>query len=379
MTDLKPQLNLVDFARQYGPQDYQYDQAKLEPLCGDAGFRQYYRLTSIPSLMMADSPPEKERNFDMVRVSDLLNRAGVRTPKIHAVDFETGAFIIEDLGAYPLQDAVLEGDASEVYGKALDLLFLTQTHVRRPDWIEDYSAEFLREEMELFPEWFLEKLLGIKISRELSSLIESAFQRLIASALEQPQVFVHRDFHCRNLMMTKNKHPEFSQNTVKQKQKYVAAIDFQDAAWGPITYDLVSLARDCYLHWNPVDVEQLATRYAQRLVRNTTESSSVLNGADLTKDQLEKFPKWFDLMGLQRHLKVLGIFARLALRDDKQCYLNDLPLVLRYVIENLAKYPEFSELHQWFLTELIPAASRQEWYNDWQTAGQSVNQSIQFS
>lgn len=338
-------MNLIKFARKYGPHDVDYEGAELQPLNGDAGFRRYFRLTSSPTLMLVDSPPEKEKNLEYVRVSDFLANIGVRVPHIYAVSFEKGAFVNEDLGDALLLDQLNPEKAEDYYQKALAILLRMQTHEHRPGWIEDYSSELLCKEMNLFPDWFVEQLLGIEIDADTRNLINDAFKLLIENALEQPQVFVHKDFHSRNLMVLED--------------EGIATIDFQDAVWGPMAYDLVSLCKDCYVRWPGQKVTEVVGDYAGKLVE----------AGLLENDQVQEFPRMFDLVGLQRHIKVLGIFARLNLRDNKPRYLHDLPLVLRYTLEALAKYPEFEAFNQWMLEAVVPAAEQQPWYSDWQSAG----------
>jgi len=351
-----PSVDLVDFARRYGPADVEYQGAKVTALNGDAGFRRYYRLSSVPSLMMVDSPPAKEKNLEYVQVNDLLSSNGVSVPHIHAVSFEEGVFILEDLGDQVLQGELSSSRASELYGEALKILLNIQRIDARPEWIEDYSSEKLLEEMRLFPEWFVEKLLGLTLDGEKKRLIENTFSQLAKNANEQPKTFVHRDFHCRNLMLVGS----------DKDSRDMKIIDFQDAVWGPITYDLISLCRDCYVRWGQQKVDEIINSYSQNLVY-----AKLLN-----TQQAKQLPRWADWMGLQRHIKVLGIFARLYLRDGKAGYLGDLPLVLRYTLEILEKYSdtqnEFFELHAWMLAEVIPAAEQQPWYKDWRTAGNNL-------
>ncbi len=338
-------MDLIEFAHSYGPADIDYQGAALEPLLGDAGFRRYYRLSSTPSLMLVDSPPDKERNLEYVRVNDYLARHRVRVPHMHAVSFEQGKLLLEDLGEQLLQEYLTTENAHQMYTRALDMLYQMQVAKDRPDWLHDYSAEYLLEEMQLFREWFVGQLLCVTLDQSSQSIIEAAFELLVDAATEQPQVFVHRDFHCRNLMVLPD--------------KTLATIDFQDAVWGPITYDLVSLCRDCYLRWPKERVNEFVNSHAQRLHKNGI----------LTDEAYTNFGRSVDLMGLQRHIKVLGIFARLNLRDGKSRYLQDLPLVLRYTLEVTASYPELQEFHELIRTQLVPVAARQDWYQDWQTAG----------
>lgn len=356
-----PVQDLIDFARQYGPADVNYEAAELQPLSGDAGFRRYYRLSSQPSLMLVDSPPEKELNLEYVKVSDFLKTNGISVPRIHTVDFERGLFVLEDLGDRLLQNELTTESAQELYNQTLAKLLNIQSisDADRPDWIKDYSAQKLLEEMRLFTDWFVEKLLGVEIGSNAKATIEQVFDRLVQSAQEQPKVFVHKDFHCRNLMLV----------SLTEDYEKLSTIDFQDAVWGPISYDLASLCRDCYVRWNPQRVAEMVQDYGDKLlVRNL-----------ISTEQQEQLPRWVDWMGLQRHIKVLGIFSRLYLRDGKSDYLDDLPLVLRYTLEVLNQYsgkkgyPEFSDLNNWIREELIPVAESQSWYKDWQTAGNQLD------
>jgi N-acetylmuramate 1-kinase len=338
-------LDLIEFAKRYGPADVDYQGAVLAPLSGDAGFRRYFRLTSKPSLMLVDSPPDKERNLEYVRINDFLARRDVRVPHMHAVSFEQGKLVLEDLGEQLLQHCLTPENAGQLYTKALEMLHQMQISSERPGWLDEYSQEYLLEEMQLFTDWFVQRLLGIKPDTTTETMIAKTFNFLAEEVSRQPQVFVHRDFHCRNLM-------------VLPDQK-LAAIDFQDAVWGPITYDLVSLCKDCYVRWPEQRVRETVNTYANRL----------LDDGLLTEDQHAGFERDVDLMGLQRHVKVLGIFARLHLRDGKPGYLKDLPLVLRYTLQTLEKYPELKEFHDWVLDQLVPLGSGQDWYQDWHTAG----------
>jgi len=341
-------LDILEFAHRYGPSDVDYQQASLEPLAGDAGFRRYYRLTSTPSLMLVDSPPEKERNLEYVRVNDYLANHQVRVPHMHAVSFEHGQLVLEDLGEQLLHNYLTPENAHEMYSEALGMLYQIQVAGERPDWLHDYSAEYLREEMQLFSTWFLQQLLGIKPDSNTESIIEHTFATLIESAVRQPQAFVHRDFHCRNLMVLPGKE--------------LATIDFQDAVWGPVSYDLVSLCKDCYIRWPEQRIKETVQDYASRL----------LSDGVLTDAEYSGFERSFDLMGLQRHIKVLGIFARLHLRDGKARYLNDLPLVLRYTLETAEKYPELKDFHDWLLAQVLPGAAGQDWYQDWRISGKQL-------
>lgn len=337
-----------DFVRCYWPHAQPDLTSDWQALSGDAGFRRYYRIGeagSSSTVIAVDSPPEKERNLAYVQTSLLLAELGVRVPKILAVDFNRGYFVIEDLGDELLQYWLENEDSEDGYQKALEQLQRIQDCKSQPGFVPDYDREQLMTEMSLFVTWFVTKLLGTELDQGASERIQNLFEFLVQEALQQPRVLVHRDFHARNLMLLQNGD--------------LAVIDFQDAIWGPITYDLVSLGRDCYLRWSPDRLDTFIDGCADEL----------LSSGKITAEQRPKFRRWFDLMGLQRHIKVLGIFARLYLRDGKPGYLKDLPLVLRYTLEVMHQYEECNELAEWISNELIPLCEEHDWYQDWQAAG----------
>ena len=342
------QQKLLTWSQQYLPAHISPPQSPgLAPVSGDAGFRSYYRLNSQPTVIAVDAPPEHEDVPGFVEKALFLDRAGIHVPHIHAVDFQAGYMLLEDLGDQLLLGSLNENSVASHYDSAESVLLALQQ--LPPDTaFDDYSRAKLLQEMSLFPEWFVMQLLGLEMSPGQQEVITSAFELLASNALEQPQVLVHRDFHARNLML--------------QPDSSLGVIDFQDAVVGPITYDLVSLLRDCYIRWPREMVEQRVAAFYQR---------SVAQGS-LPEVGEARFMRWFNLMGLQRHLKVLGIFARLWLRDGKPGYLSDLPLVMRYVLEQTAIFPELSQLHSWLLESIVPIARGHEWYRDWQTAGEHL-------
>ncbi len=316
----------------------------LVSLGGDAGFRQYFRFNSPSSYLAVDAPPATEDTAQFLRVADLLTQFRVRTPGIIAADEAQGFLLVEDLGDNLMYQNVQAQNADSQYQQAIDLIIRMQHIQPKPEWLPDYTADFLWREMQLFTEWFVEKLLAYSLADSETQLLNNSFANIINSATSQPQVFVHRDFHSRNLLTTENE---------------MATIDFQGALWGPVTYDLVSLLRDCYLRWPQEKVQHWALDfYHKQKARSAITASS------------EEFIKWFDWMGLQRHIKVLGIFARLHLRDNKHHYLRDLPLVIRYLLEVSSSYPELTEFTNWFAHKLLPLAEQQDWYCDYQTAGE---------
>ncbi len=318
----------------------------LQSLTGDAGFRRYYRLPTHPSLLAVDAPPDTEDSRAFVDIARFLRDQGVHTPEVVSMDVERGFLLVEDLGDQLYLQALTDETVDLFYGEALMTLLRMQQCARPPRLLPDYDHKLLRQEMELFSDWFVPKLLGYNLeSRELK-MLETLFEWLEESAQAQPQVFVHRDYHSRNLMVREGAAP--------------GVVDFQDAVWGPITYDLASLLRDCYIRWPRERVEGWALAYG----------AMAADVGLIDETQQQAFLGWFDRMGLQRHIKVLGIFARLYLRDNKPAYLDDLPLVIRYTLEVAESYPELQAFADWFKQRLLPLAQQQPWYRDYTSAGE---------
>lgn len=329
-------------------------QCELLPLSGDAGFRRYFRVAQVSDQLAVFAPPSTENNKAFVCLAAAMANWGIACPRVIAYQEGTGYLLVDDLGETLMFDQLSAVSVDGWYESAMALMVnLQQRQVSSLSWngftyqLPHYDDTMLRREMALFPQWFVQQLLGLGVSTGEQTLIESAFSKLVGSAQEQPQVLVHRDFHCRNVMV--------------KSDGELALIDFQDAVIGPITYDPVSLFKDCYVRW-PVDA---VTRWQQTFRARAIEAGILAE--DVSESQWQR---WFDWMGLQRHLKVLGIFSRLYLRDGKARYLNDLPLVLRYVMEVTARYPEFEALNHWLSSSVIPVCAAQPWYTDWQTAGE---------
>lgn len=297
--------------------------AELTPVSGDASFRKYFRLSlNGKNLIAVDSDPTHENNQAFVKVANLLARQNICVPEVKAVNFAQGFLLLSDLGVKTLLPLLNEDTADVLYEKAMDnLLELQSCDVDENVDIPSYSEELLQRELNLFTEWYLNKKMGIKLSDADESLLNSIFDLLIQEAQSQPQVLVHRDYHSRNLLSVGHS---------------LGVIDFQDAVIGPVTYDLVSLLRDCYIDWPSEKVYEWASNY-----QNIITIAGII-----PKVEAEQFARWFDWMGLQRHLKVIGIFSRLAIRDNKPMYLNDFPRIMKYLDEVLSKYPEFEEFHQ---------------------------------
>ena len=318
---------------------------ELRPLSGDAGFRSYYRVDGYqPACLAVDAPPQTEKNHAFCWVTSLLRRHGIHSPEVLHQDLERGFLIVEDLGDTMYWPLLQESQRTrnnrhlDLYRDAEQCLLVMARIPVEDARLSLYDEHKLQQEMDLFPDWYVEKLLGITMNAAERAMLHNTNRLLVNNALEQPQVVVHRDFHCRNLMVVPDNNP--------------GVIDFQDAVIGPVTYDLVSLYRDCYIQWPVADVKSWVGNYYQKC-----KSRGLLIEVDEAT-----FQRWFDWMGLQRHIKVLGIFARLWLRDGKAGYLKDLPLVMHYTISVASQYQEFQPFVTWFEKKLLPVASQQEWY-----------------
>ncbi len=293
----------------------------LTAVSGDASFRRYFRLASKDYLYIAvDSPPKKEKNEEFVNVTHLLEAEGLPVPHIHYSSLDFGFFLLSDLGDELLLNILNENNVDELYIKALNALSIIQQIPATS--LPLYDAQLLLQEMELFREWFLTKYLSQQLTNDENQILSDTFKNLANNALQQPQVFVHRDFHSRNLMHIKGKYP--------------GIIDHQDAVLGPITYDLVSLLRDCYIKWPNEKVIEFALSFYKKII----DSGTIENIEEKT------FIKWFDLMGIQRHLKAIGIFSRLNIRDNKPNYLQDIPRTLSYIKSVTKNYPETNKLSE---------------------------------
>ena len=285
----------------------------------DASFRRYFRAhTPQGSLIVMDAPPDKENIEPFLQVARLLAATGLHVPAVHAVDLPRGFVLLEDLGDTVYLSRLQAGDdANKLYGDALAALATLQLRGNAAAAeLPPYDTALLEREMQLLPDWFCARHLQLSLDTEEQALIRSTFDFLIAEALQQPQVFVHRDFHSRNLMVMAANNP--------------GVIDFQDAVRGPLGYDLASLLKDCYIRWPRERVENWLREYRARLRAGGMAAAATER----------EFLRWFDLIGVQRHIKVLGIFCRLWYRDGKIGYLADLPLTLDYVRDACSRYAE---------------------------------------
>jgi len=329
---------------------------RISVASADASFRRYFRVSrgdvdpaawapKADTLIIMDAPPGKEDVAPYLKVTSLLEQAGAHVPHVHASDSKRGFIVMEDLGDIQYLSRLQTGrGVDKLYGEALTTLANIQVRgLQAASTLPPYDRAPLERELNLMPEWFLRKHLGLELSPEERALLTVSFEFLINEALLQPQVFVHRDFHSRNLMVLPN-----------DNKGGPGVIDFQDALRGPIGYDLVSLLKDCYISWSRERVERWVRGY-RRVLGNL--------GANVGDSEYQ-FMRWFDLIGVQRHLKVLGIFARLWHRDGKIGYLADLPLTLEYVRDACRRYPELVEFERWLSwrvePQLAPATARQK-------------------
>ena len=302
----------------------------LKPASEDASFRHYYRLTTNKStLIVMDAPPHQEDSKSFVRVNSILHECNVNVPIIHNMDLEKGFLLLSDFGEDHYLNKLTNFSANNLYTDAIQTILSMQLSSDTKG-LDTYNEALLSHEISLFTDWLLNKHLGITLSTHQINAINKLFDLLVTNALEQPQVFVHRDFHSRNLMFTPNNNP--------------GVIDFQDAIIGPITYDLVSLLKDCYIKWSKKEINNWVDFYCTQL--------------DIHHDKLEidrgQFQRWFDLMGVQRHLKASGIFARLFHRDNKHQFLKDIPRALSYIVDLSHSYKELLPLCHLIENSILP-------------------------
>lgn len=306
----------------------------IAPASADASFRRYFRVTREgQSLIVMDAPPDKEDTRPFLTLARAMRDIGLNVPEIIDTDVDKGYLLLGDLGAEPYLPNLNAQTVERLYGDALGALMSLQAGLPADaECLPSYDHTLLMFEMSLFKDWFLGRHLGVELDPSMSWAWDAVCETLAANALEQPQVAVHRDFHSRNLMITPHNNP--------------GIIDFQDAVGGPITYDLVSLLRDCYIAWPRAQVEEWALGYHDLALQ-----SGMLHRE--MKDEI-RWLRWFDLMGVQRHLKAIGIFARLNHRDGKSGYLGDIPRTLGYVVEVCGRYPEMAGLSALIDAHVLP-------------------------
>lgn len=313
----------------------------LAPASQDASFRRYFRITSntdgLPSTLIAmDAPPAQESLHEFISIAQALASHKLHVPKIFAINLEHGFLLLEDLGNRNYLDELLD-EHDRLYHDAIDALISIQSLDRTNEGClyspqkqtqtyvpPTYNQSLIDQELDLFIDWYCEKHLQASLSETDLSVWADLKQQLVEVFQQQPYAWVHRDYHSRNLMITNNNSP--------------GIIDFQDMVWGPISYDFVSLFKDCYIEW-PRDTQLDWLRVYHEKCQQLDTIANV---------SFDELIRWFDLTGLQRHLKVLGIFCRLNYRDNKNHYLLDLPLVEKYVLEVLNLYPELKRFKHLF-------------------------------
>lgn len=309
----------------------------LSLLAGDASFRRYFRAVDpAGSLILMDAPPSHEDCGPFLTIARQWRAMGVRVPEVVAADLDKGFLLLEDFGDKTLYLALNEADAESLYPACIDALVDMQQSING-EALPPYDEALLRREIALFPDWLITRYLQLSLSPDAQSEFESLTEYLIETALAQPRVAVHRDYHSRNLMVVGAGSP--------------GIIDFQDAVQGPYTYDLVSLLKDCYVRLTTGQQESLMQRYWQRLPESARPDWQTL----MTD---------FSTMGMQRHLKAAGIFARLWLRDGKAGYLPDIPNTVDYLIEALGQMNGYPHLLQFLRNELRPALDQKATQND---------------
>lgn len=323
-------------------------QPELTPVAGDASFRRYFRLQTAqgPRIVM-DAPPPHEDCTPFVSIARQWFRGGIAVPEVLAEDLEQGFLLLEDLGDHQLLPLLNKGEdaADPLYREAISVLLDIQQ--QDAGNLPAYDTELLMRELELFREWFCEQWLGLTLSDTEHQQLDRVFEYLTRAALNQPQVTVHRDYHSRNLMLTSDADTNANANAVP----VLGIIDFQDAVKGPVTYDLLSLLRDAYIQW-PVSLEH---RWRDEFWQQWHARGQC--PSDYSQTQ---FNQDFDLIGAQRHIKVVGIFARLWLRDGKSGYLGDIPRTFHHLLHDCEGYPELTAFHQWLKDKILPLMEQKQ-------------------
>lgn len=305
-------------------------------MTGDAGFRRYFRFqVQKKSYIAVDAPITLSNNQAFIEVQSYLRSANVNVPKIEAKDLTAGFLCLSDFGDVLLADKLSPENMQQFYSQAiLELEKINFSSLSVAGNLPEYDGDFVATELMIFQEWLLNKHLNIDLSAQEINELQLCFEYLSAAIIEQPQVFMHRDYHSRNIMFLDN--------------EQLGIIDFQDAVKGPVTYDLVSLLRDCYVRWPDRLIEPLIEAYRLRAQCHFPNENI----------SAEKWQLWFNLTGLQRHLKASGIFARLHHRDGKSNYLADIPLTLTYIQDISGQYDKLTFLHELVTERVIPAIAK---------------------
>ena len=317
----------------------------LQLIAGDASPRKFYRVSGPDSdsrVLMVSPPTENNERF--VLIQRTLEGAGVRVPSMPRANLALGYFLLEDLGDTTFSLALEQHDVDALYKEALDTLAVIRAIRAVESELPHYDQKELQRELDVCPEWFFSQALSLPSENKALSVFTELSACVIDAARHQPQGLVHRDYHSRNLMVSAGDAP-------------LAVIDFQDAIMGPVAYDAVSLLKDVYVVWPREKQLVWLEYYWKRLVRE----------GQLDEGSWPQFVVWFDLIGLQRHVKILGVFSRLWLRDDKPSYMKDIPVVIAYIREACHLYrdshPGIGVFWDWFEDSVMPTVERQDWYS----------------
>lgn len=316
-------------------QRWYVDLNSLKSIAGDASFRRYFRVYNQDSSAIAvDAPPEKEDSYPFIKLAQAFASHGVIVPNIIHYDLQQGFMLVSDLGDRLFLKELNAENADQLYRLAIDSLINIQTMAKVEGYeLANFDQELMQYELNLFYDWFLQKQLGLSLTAAEQQLLQTSFQKLIDGVLLQPRVCVHRDYHSRNLLVLED--------------NQVGVIDFQDAVMGPVSYDLVSLLKDCYINWPREKVLQLVNYYLKQ-----AENLSCMQNIDH-----EQFINWFDWMGVQRHLKAIGIFSRLNKLYNKPNYLQDIPRTLGYILDLRDQLPQLKEFYNFLNTRVLPKMS----------------------
>ncbi|TRW48148.1 phosphotransferase [Aliidiomarina halalkaliphila] len=312
-----------------------HENMEVAPLAGDASFRRYFRVHDAQAkktwILVDAPPPESLEPF--ISLAQAYREAGVHVPAVIGAQYDSGMMLLEDFGDQLFHSALTAESAPLLYARALaELPAIMHVTEHRKGAIPPYDRALLERENGLFRDWLLGTHLQLTLTPAEEKLWERVSARMVHQALAQPSVGVHRDYHSRNLMLTPS--------------QTIGVIDFQDAVTGPITYDAVSLLRDCYVRW-PSDFVQRLSQQCRELLQD--------RGLLDTSVSAEQWQEWFDWMGLQRHTKASGIFARLYHRDGKQSYLGDIPNTVQYLVDVAAEHSDLADYHDWLVTRIQPA------------------------
>jgi aminoglycoside/choline kinase family phosphotransferase len=320
-------LKRIDLLKNWVSKKLQID-FSISSASSDASFRRYFRVKTIEdSFIVMDAPPQNESIDTFLKISQILNSINVNVPDIYEEDKALGFILMEDFGTDTFLDVLNDDNQQRLYSDSIKSLIQMQKLVKK-DLCQSYTQKILFDEMSLFIEWYLIKYKKIELTKKENEQLLTCFETISKKVLSQEKFFVHRDYHCRNLMNQKSNNP--------------GILDFQDALIGPVTYDLVSLLKDAYIEWDEEIILDHVIRYWEKAQSNHL----------ITNLEFSTFYKDFECMGIQRHLKILGIFARLSIRDNKNQYLENIPLVEKYLMDVTERYRDFHQLRN-FLDKII--------------------------